>query len=101
MAAALVAQDYGAVTLEGWGALAYAVLLTGVVTNLLYFTAIGRVGPSRAAMFGYLRSFLGVVFAIVLLAEQVTLVQVAGGLVVIGSVVMSRSGRIGPRPRRG
>ena len=94
---ALVAQDYGAVTLEGWGAVVYAVVLTGVVTNLLYFTAIGRVGPSRAAMFGYLQSFLGVVFAILLLAEQVTLVQLAGGLVVIGSVVLSRSHALGPR----
>jgi len=88
---ALVAQDYGAVTLEGWGALAYAVVLTGVVTNLLYFTAIRRVGPSRAAMFGYLQSFLGVAFAIALLGEQVTALQLVGGLVVIGSVVMSRS----------
>jgi len=94
---ALVAQDYGAVTLEGWGALAYAVVLTGVVTNLLYFTAIRRVGPSRAAMFGYLQSFLGVAFAIVLLGEQVTPIQLAGGLVVIGSVVMSRSRPVRPR----
>jgi len=27
----------------------------GVMTNMLYFTAIGRVGPSRAAVFGYLQ----------------------------------------------
>jgi drug/metabolite transporter (DMT)-like permease len=77
---ALVTEDYGAVTLEGWGALAYAMVLTGVVTNLLYFTAIGRVGPSRAAIFGCLQSFLGVLFPIVvLLTEQVTPVQLAGG----------------------
>ena len=94
---ALLTQDFGAVTLQGWGALAYSVVFTGVVTNLLYFTAIRRVGPSRAAMFGYLQSFLGVAFAIVLLAEQVTLIQLAGGLVVIGSVVMSRA-RPGPVP---
>jgi drug/metabolite transporter (DMT)-like permease len=93
----LVAQDYGRVTLAGWGSLGYAVVLTGVLTNLLYFTAIGRVGPSRAAMFGYLQSFLGVLFAVALLGERVTALQLAGGLVVIGSVIMSRS-RLIARP---
>ncbi len=97
---ALVTQDYGRVTLEGWGALAYAVVLTGVLTNLLYLTAAGRVGPSRAAMFGYLQSFLGVLFAIALLGEQVKPLQLAGGVVVVGSVVMSRSRPVGSRPVR-
>ena len=94
---ALLSQDYGRVTLSGWGSLGYAVALTGVLTNLLYFTAIGRVGPSRAAMFGYLQSFLGVLFAVALLGERVTALQLAGGLVVIGSVIMSRS-RLIARP---
>jgi drug/metabolite transporter (DMT)-like permease len=87
----LVGQDFGRVSLAGWGALAYAVVLAGVVTNLLYFTGIGRVGPSRAAVFGYLQSFLGVLFAVALLGERVAPIQIAGGLVVIGSVVLSRS----------
>jgi drug/metabolite transporter (DMT)-like permease len=87
----LVGQDFGRVTLEGWGSLAYAVVLTGVVTNLLYFTAIERVGPSRAAVFGYLQSFLGVLFAVALLGERVEPIQIAGGLVVIASVVLSRA----------
>lgn len=88
---ALLAQDYARVHPEGWGALLYTVVLTGVVTNLLYYTAIGRVGPSRAALFGYVQSLLGVGFAVLLLAEHVTILQLAGGLVVIGSVILSRS----------
>lgn len=87
----LGSQDFGRVSAAGWGALAYAVVLTGVVTNLLYFTSIGRVGPSRAAVFGYLQSFLGVLFAVVLLGERVAPIQIAGGIVVIGSVILSRS----------
>ena len=87
---ALLSQDYGRVTVAGWGALSYGVVLTGAVTNLLYFTAIGRIGPSRAAMYGYLQAFLGVLFAVALLNERVTVAQLCGGLVVIGSVLMSR-----------
>jgi drug/metabolite transporter (DMT)-like permease len=95
----LASQDFGRVSVAGWGSLAYSVVFTGVVTNLLYFTAIGRVGPSRAAMFGYLQSFLGVLFAIALLGEHVTPLQLVGGLVVIGSVALSRNGARYPRAR--
>lgn len=96
----LVGQDCGRVALAGWGSLAYAVVLTGVVTNLLYFTAIGRVGPSRAALFGYLQSFLGALFAVALLGELIAPLQLVGGLVVIGSVVMSRSRSLARRAGR-
>jgi len=87
----LVAQNYAQVTLAGWGSLAYAVVFSGIVTNLLYFTAIGRVGPSRAAVYQYLQSFLAVLFAVILLGEHVSLVQLLGGIVVVGSIVFGRS----------
>jgi drug/metabolite transporter (DMT)-like permease len=93
----LVGQDYARVTLEGWGSLGYAVLFTGIVTNLLYFTAIGRVGPSRAAVYQYLQSFLAVLFAVLLLGEHITPLQVLGGLIVVGSIIFERS-RVGLRP---
>ena len=87
----LTAQNYAQVTLAGWGSLAYAVVFSGIVTNLLYFTAIGRVGPSRAAVYQYLQSFLAVLFAVILLGEHVSLVQVLGGIIVVGSIVFGRS----------
>jgi drug/metabolite transporter (DMT)-like permease len=67
------------------------VIFSGIVTNLLYFTAIGRVGPSRAAVYQYLQSFLAVLFAVILLGEHVSLVQLLGGIVVVGSIVFGRS----------
>jgi len=94
----LLQQDYGRVTLAGWGSVAYAVVFTGIVTNLLYFTAIGRVGPSRAAVYLYLQSFLAVLFAVILLGEHITALQILGGLVVVGSIIFGRS-KVGRRPR--
>ncbi len=87
---ALLGQDYRAVSAAGWASLAFAAIGGGIATNLLYFTGIGRVGPSRAAIFQYLQSFLGVIFAVLLLGERVTLVQLAGGVVVIAGVTLSR-----------
>ncbi|MHB8439941.1 MAG: DMT family transporter [Acidimicrobiales bacterium] len=91
----IFAQDFGHVTLGGWAALAYAILLTGLVTNLLYYTAVGRIGASRAAVYQYVQAFLGVLFAILLLGEDVTAVQLLGGGIVVGSVVLSRTSRRG------
>lgn len=83
-------QDFTAVSAAGWGALVYAAVFSGMLTNILYFTGIDRVGPSRAAVYQYLQSFLGVLFAVVLLSEHVTVLQLIGGLIVIGSVALSR-----------
>ena len=94
----LLAQDYAGVTLAGWGSLAYAVVFSGILTNLFYFTAIGRVGPSRAAAYLYLQSFLAVLFAVILLGERITPLQVLGGLVVVGSIIFGRS-KVGRWPR--
>jgi drug/metabolite transporter (DMT)-like permease len=89
----LAAQDYARITPGGWAALAYLILATGVLTNLLYFTAMGRIGASRAAIYRYLQSFLGVLFAVLLLGELVTAIQMIGGAIVVASVVLSRSSR--------
>lgn len=87
---ALVAQDYASVAPVGWVALAYSAVLAGVVTNLLYFTGIRRVGASRAAIYQYLQSFLGVLLAVAILAEPLGWLQVVGGAIVVASVVLSR-----------
>ena len=89
----LIAQDFSRVTPGGWVALGYMVLATGIVTNLLYVTAMGRIGPSRAAIYRYLQSFLGVLFAVLLLAERISIVQLLGGAIVVTSVIFSRSSR--------
>src|SRR5689334_3621831 len=86
-------QDYGQVRTIDWLALAYAVVGPLVITNVLWFTAIRRVGPSRATLFGNLQPFLAVLFAVVLLSESLGALQVVGGvLIAIGIAI----GRVAP-----
>jgi len=93
---ALGAQDYGRVRTIDWLALAYAVVGPLVITNVLWFTAIRRVGPSRATLFGNLQPFLAVLFAVVLLSESLGALQVVGGVMIgIGIAI----GRIAPTRR--
>jgi drug/metabolite transporter (DMT)-like permease len=72
-----------------WVGFAFAVLGPLVVTNLLWFTAIDRVGPSRASLFANLQPFLAAIIALVLLSEPITTVQVVGGLAIAGGIVLA------------
>jgi drug/metabolite transporter (DMT)-like permease len=80
-----------------WLGFAFAVLGPLVTTNLLWFTAIDRVGPSRASLFANLQPFLAAIIALLLLSETITTVQVVGGLAIGGGIVLAS--RRGPAPQ--
>jgi drug/metabolite transporter (DMT)-like permease len=85
----LAQQNFDVGTLV-WACIAFATLGSVVLTNVLWFTAIDRVGPSRATLYLNLQPFLGAIFALVLLSESMTLVQVGGGLLIGGGIVLAR-----------
>jgi drug/metabolite transporter (DMT)-like permease len=87
--------DVGALA---WIGFAFAVLGPLVLTNLLWFTAIDEVGPSRASLFANLQPFLAALVALLLLDERLTAVQVAGGLAIAAGIVLAREHRppLGP-----
>jgi drug/metabolite transporter (DMT)-like permease len=74
-----------------WAAFAFAVFGPLVLTNVLWFTAISRVGPARAALFSNLQFFLAALFGLVLLSESLTAVQVAGGAAIAAAIALSRT----------
>jgi drug/metabolite transporter (DMT)-like permease len=78
-----------------WIGFAFAVLGPLVITNLLWFTAIDRVGPSRASLFANLQPFLAALVALALLSEPITTVQIVGGVAIAGGIVLaSRRGPV-------
>jgi drug/metabolite transporter (DMT)-like permease len=87
--------DFGVLV---WIGFAFAVLGPLVTTNLLWFTAIDRVGPSRAALFANLQPFLAAIIALVLLHEKVTTVQVGGGVAIAGGIVLASRQGTAPEP---
>jgi drug/metabolite transporter (DMT)-like permease len=92
----LASQNFGFGALV-WLGFAFAVLGPLVTTNLLWFTAIDRVGPSRASLFANLQPFLAAIVALLLLSEKITRLQVVGGLAIAGGIVLA-SRRRGPPP---
>jgi len=87
----LAGQNWEEIPTSVWILFAAAVIGPLVITNVLWFTAIDRVGPSRASLYANLQPFLGALFALLLLAEQMTLLQVVGGLGIATGIVLARS----------
>jgi drug/metabolite transporter (DMT)-like permease len=73
-----------------WATFAFAVAGALVVTNVLWFTAIDRVGPSRASMFANLQFVLAAIFGVILLSETVTPLQLVGGVTIGAAILLSR-----------
>ena len=78
---------------EVWVWFAYAVIGPLVITNVTWFTAIDRVGPSRASLFANLQPFLAAVVALLVLHESITGTQVAGGLLIGCGILLSPRSR--------
>lgn len=81
-----------------WLGLAFAVVGPLVLTTVLWFTAVHRVGPARATLLVNLQPFIGAMFAVVLLSEPLSALQVAGGcLIAVGLALAGRRGAV-PAP---
>jgi drug/metabolite transporter (DMT)-like permease len=88
----LATQDFG-FPASIWLLYVFAVLGPLVVANLLWFSAISRVGPSRASVFANLQPFVAAIFSLLLLDESVGRLQIGGGLAIAGAIVLSRDRR--------
>lgn len=85
-------QDYALGGLV-WVCFAFAVIGPLVLTNVLWFTAIDRVGPSRASLFANLQPFLAAIIALLVLSEKITVLQAVGGAALAGGIVVSPRAR--------
>jgi drug/metabolite transporter (DMT)-like permease len=79
-----------------WLGFGYAVVGPLFLTNILWFTSIDRVGPSRASLFGNLQPFFAVFFALVLLGESLHTLEIAGGVLIFAGIAYERVRRRTP-----
>jgi DME family drug/metabolite transporter len=83
---------------EIWLLLVLATLGPLVTTNVLWFRSLDRIGPARATLAANLNPFVAAVFALILLSESMTLVQVAGGVLIGLGIVLARRRQPAPVP---
>jgi drug/metabolite transporter (DMT)-like permease len=98
-APAAAEQDFGAVSTWVWVLLLFATLGPLVLTNVLWFRALGGIGPARATLIANLQPFAAALIALVLLSERMTALQVVGGLLIGGGILLARRpARVSPSP---
>lgn len=93
----LANQNWSAPPSLAWSALLYSALASVVVGNLFWFTAVDRVGASRSSLYANLQPFLGAVFAVFVLSESLSPLQLAGGLVIASGIIVGGRARL-PTP---
>ena len=76
-----------------WALLVFATLGPLVLTNVLWFRSLHRIGPSRATLAANLQPFVAAVIALVLLDEPLTVIQVAGGVLIAVGIGIARGRR--------
>jgi drug/metabolite transporter (DMT)-like permease len=86
--------DLGA---EIWALLLFATLGPLVLTNVLWFRSIHRIGANRATLAANLQPFVAAVLAVVLLSEPLSLLQIAGGVLIAMAILAVR--RRAPAPQ--
>ena len=85
-----VGQDW-ALDWEVWALLAFATLGPLVLTTVLWFRSIHRIGANRATLAANLQPFVAAVLAVILLPEPLGALQIAGGvLIALGILVVRR-----------
>ena len=89
----IASQQYAALSSLVWVGLAFAIVGPLFLTNLLWFTAIHRVGPSRATLFANVQPFVAAVFAFLILSERLHWLQVVGGVTILAGIVLERRWR--------
>lgn len=89
------AASFRALSPVGWGSVAYLVVLTSVVSYLLYYWALAREDASRVAIWSNTQPVLTALLAWVVYGDPLTPSFVTGGVLVIVGVAMTQQ-----RPRR-
>ena len=81
---------------EVWALLVFATIGPLVLTNILWFRSISRIGPARATLAANLQPFVAAVLAVILLSEPLGLLQILGGLLIASGIVLARRRRPSP-----
>ena len=83
--------------LEIWALMVFATLGPLVLTNILWFRSIHRIGANRATLAANLQPFVAAVLAVILLSEPLSLLQIAGGVLIALGILAVR--RRAPAPQ--
>jgi len=78
----------GELTIAGWGCLAGVAVVSTVASITLFFAGLQRVGPTTASILATVEPLVTVLLAFLVFGEVLSAVQLAGGALVLGGVLV-------------
>ena len=96
-AAQLREQDW-ALGWEVWSLLLFATLGPLVLTNILWFRSLDRIGPARATLAANLQPFLAAAIAVVVLGESLGPLELIGGALIAAGILAARRRGVAAAP---
>lgn len=75
---------------EIWALIFFATLGPLVLTNVLWFRSIHKIGPAKATLAMNLQPFVGAVLAVIILSEPLSWLQVLGGVLIGVAILLVR-----------
>jgi drug/metabolite transporter (DMT)-like permease len=92
--------DWSRVEPIAYGGWIYSGLIAAGIANVVMYDGIRVLGPARAVAFQFLVPLFAVVIGALVLAEPIRPDQVAGGLIIVAGVLLTRRGSGGRSPER-
>ncbi|OGW46262.1 MAG: hypothetical protein A2078_09550 [Nitrospirae bacterium GWC2_57_9] len=89
----LMRQSWGAISFKSWAAFAFSTFISAGVAFTLWYQGVKRIGVTRTVVYHYLVPFIAVVFAALFLHEQITLLQVSGGALILLGVYLVQTAK--------
>ncbi len=89
----------GDLTLAGWGWMACIAVVSTVLAVSLFFAGLARVGSSSASILSTVEPLVTVLLAFLVFSESLTLVQILGGALVLGGVLVLNARMAGAAER--
>jgi drug/metabolite transporter (DMT)-like permease len=87
---ALAGLSWATVPISSWGGIAYAAVLSLVVSYIIWYSSVQRVGPVRTGIYGNLVPVVGVLIAWAVGGEQISAAQIIGAVAIVGGLALTR-----------
>lgn len=86
----MIKLDWSGISPAGFGGILYSGALSVGLAYILWNSGVSKIGAVRTAAYQNLVPVLGLLFGVILLGEELTILQYIGAIFVIAGIVMAR-----------
>ena len=88
----LLNQPWAAVSALSWAAMAFAAFIAAGVAYVFWYRGVQQIGVTRTMVYHYIMPFAAVLFAALALGEEITALQIGGGITILAGVYIVQRG---------